>query len=57
MVLLLHTSDFCADDTGQPSNVFRDGTPDSKSVDIQSRLKSRGMREFKPMTLFADQFR
>ena len=37
------------------SDVFTDGDPDSKVLEVKSWLKSRGVRDFEPVSLFADQ--
>jgi 5'-3' exoribonuclease 1 len=37
------------------SDVFTDGEADSKVLEVKSWLKSRGVRDFEPVSLFADQ--
>jgi hypothetical protein len=37
------------------SDVFTEGDADLKVLEIKSWLKSRGVRDFEPVSLFADQ--
>jgi hypothetical protein len=37
------------------SDVFIDGDADSKIQEVKSWLKSKGVRDFEPVSLFADQ--
>ena len=37
------------------SDVFTDGDPDSKVLEVKSWLKLRGVHDFEPVSLFADQ--
>ena len=37
------------------TDVFPNGDADSKIVEVKSWLKSRGVRDFEPVSLFADQ--
>lgn len=42
-------------DMARASDVFADGDADSKVLEVKSWLKSRGVRDFEPVSLFADQ--